>query len=67
MGYDDLKVIEAARFVGAVLDADVPEGLATVHDALVAAEVVEATVEAAATDSWVPVGTRISTNVEVGS
>jgi predicted dehydrogenase len=67
MGFDDLKVIEAARFVGAVLDADVPEGLATVHDALVAAEVVEATVGAAATDSWVPVGTRISTNVEVGS
>lgn len=61
MGYDDLKVIEAARFLGAVTGAGPSDGLAGVADALVAAEVVDAVVAAAGTDSWVPVGTGAET------
>jgi predicted dehydrogenase len=64
MGYDDLKVIEAARFLGAVTGSGPADGLATVADALVAAQVVDAAVAAAGTDSWVPVGTATKDRTE---
>ncbi|HEX4250502.1 MAG TPA: Gfo/Idh/MocA family oxidoreductase [Pseudonocardia sp.] len=56
MGYDDLKVIEAARFLRAVLEGDTA-GTAhcTVVDAHAAAEVVQAAVDSAASGSWVRV------------
>jgi predicted dehydrogenase len=56
MGYDDLKVIEAARFLRAVLERDT-SGAAhcTVADAHAAAEVVQAAVDSAASGSWVRV------------
>jgi predicted dehydrogenase len=56
MGYDDLKVIEAARFLGAVLERDTAGSAhATVADAHAAAEVVQAAVDSAASGSWVRV------------
>jgi predicted dehydrogenase len=56
MGYDDLKVIEAARFLGAVLERDTTgSGHCTVADAHAAAEVVQAAVDSAASGSWVRV------------
>lgn len=61
MGYDDLKVIEAAGFLTRVVGADAgpAPATATVADALVAAEVVEAAVSASASAerrAWVEVG-----------
>jgi predicted dehydrogenase len=50
MGFDDLKVIEAARFLAAVGGADA--GQPTVADALAAAEVVEASVASARNGRW---------------
>lgn len=50
MGFDDLKVIEAARFLGAVGGAE--SGQPTVADALAAAEVVEAAVASARNGRW---------------
>ena len=59
MGYDDLKVIEAARFLRAVLERDTAGSAhCTVADAYVAAEVVQAAVDSAASGSWVRVKTR---------
>ncbi|MDT7646390.1 MAG: hypothetical protein QOC75_3390, partial [Pseudonocardiales bacterium] len=56
MGYDDLKVIEAARFLGAVLERDTTGSAhCTVADAHAAAEVVQAAVDSAASGSWVRV------------
>ena len=55
MGFDDLKVIEAARFLAAVGGVEVggaESGPPTVADALVAAEVVEAAVAAARNGRW---------------
>ena len=51
MSYDDTKVIEAARFVGSI--ASGKSNGATVHDAYVAARVIDAMVESAAKQSWV--------------
>ncbi|HEY2205431.1 MAG TPA: Gfo/Idh/MocA family oxidoreductase [Pseudonocardia sp.] len=51
MGYDDLKVIEAARFLGAV-DGDPGACPATVVDALAAARVVRAAERASASGGW---------------
>jgi predicted dehydrogenase len=50
MGFDDLKVIEAARFLAAVGGADA--GQPTVADALAAAEVVAAAVASARNGRW---------------
>jgi predicted dehydrogenase len=60
MGYDDLKVIEAARFLAAVESGieDGTGGLATVADALVAADVVRAVERAAEGDRWAKVERR---------
>jgi predicted dehydrogenase len=55
MGYDDLKVIEAARFLAAVLGVDAGPRPCTVADAHSAAEVVAATVCSTNTGSWVDV------------
>ncbi|HEY0576111.1 MAG TPA: Gfo/Idh/MocA family oxidoreductase [Pseudonocardia sp.] len=56
MGYDDLKVIEAARFLAAVLERDTTGSAhCTVADAHAAAEVVQAAVDSAASGSWVRV------------
>ncbi|HWN31570.1 MAG TPA: Gfo/Idh/MocA family oxidoreductase [Pseudonocardia sp.] len=56
MGYDDLKVIEAARFLRAVLERDTAGSAhCTVADAHAAAEVVQAAVDSAASGSWVRV------------
>ncbi|HTK66445.1 MAG TPA: Gfo/Idh/MocA family oxidoreductase [Pseudonocardia sp.] len=60
MGFDDLKVIEAARFLGAVIGPEVggPEAggneprQATVADALAAAQVVDAAVASARNGRW---------------
>jgi predicted dehydrogenase len=54
MGYDDLKVIEAARFLRAALGGE-PVG-ATVQDAVRAAVVLDAMAESARTAGWVTVG-----------
>jgi predicted dehydrogenase len=51
MGYDDLKVIEAERLVRSITTGT-PVG-ATVEDALVAAELVEAMSTSAASGTWV--------------
>jgi predicted dehydrogenase len=53
MGYDDLKVIEAATFLRSIVDG-VPHG-PTVDDAVRAARVVEAMAESARTGSWADV------------
>ncbi|HZZ47697.1 MAG TPA: Gfo/Idh/MocA family oxidoreductase [Pseudonocardia sp.] len=57
MGYDDLKVIEAARFLAAVQSGDSGQ-TATAADALVAAEVVRAVERAAQGSRWVKVEQR---------
>jgi predicted dehydrogenase len=54
MGYDDLKVIEAARFLAAVDSGDTGQS-ATVADAVAAAEVVRAVERAARGDRWAKV------------
>ena len=53
MGYDDLKVIEAAAFLRAVAEGK-PHG-ATVEDAVRSAEVVDAMVESVRSGAWVGV------------
>ena len=53
MGYDDLKVIEAKKFLQSVTQG-VP-GACTIDDAQSAAEVVSAAVTSASTGSWVKV------------
>ena len=57
MGYDDLKTIEAQKFLRAVLDPSAsPDALgANIHDALAAAQVLTAAEESAATGRWVAV------------
>jgi predicted dehydrogenase len=50
MGYDDLKVIEARKFLGAVLGVD--QRNCTIDDALSAARVVAAAVASAETGTW---------------
>ncbi|AVL99022.1 myo-inositol 2-dehydrogenase [Gordonia iterans] len=51
MGYDDLKVIEAHRFLTSIATGE-PVG-ATVHDAVYMARVLDAITESAATGAWV--------------
>ena len=51
MGYDDLKVIEAKRLVCSIADGK-PYG-ATIHDAVAAAQVVDAMLESIAGRKWV--------------
>jgi hypothetical protein len=53
MGYDDLKVIEAKKFLIAVTGGDA--GACTIDDAHSASEVVSAAVASAASGSWVKV------------
>ncbi|HEY2041381.1 MAG TPA: Gfo/Idh/MocA family oxidoreductase [Jatrophihabitans sp.] len=53
LGYDDLKVIEAARFVSSITDGK-SHG-ATLADAVHSANALQSMVESAATGSWVPV------------
>jgi predicted dehydrogenase len=53
MGYDDLKVVEAKKFLQAVTQG-VP-GACTIDDAQSAAEVVSAAVQSAETGAWVKV------------
>lgn len=55
MGYDDLKVIEAYRFLRSVAEG-VPYG-ATPVDAVRSAVVLDAMARSAASGAWVPVGT----------
>lgn len=55
MGYDDLKVIEAGRFLAAVLGEKGIGEPSTVADALAAARVVQAAVDSAASGSWAQV------------
>ena len=51
MGYDDLKVIEARRLVQSI--ATGRSVGATIHDALRAAEIIDAMAESAASRSWI--------------
>ena len=53
MGYDDLKVIEAYRFLRSIADGR-PYG-ATLEDAVASAAALDAMSRSAATGSWVPV------------
>jgi predicted dehydrogenase len=53
MGYDDLKVIEAHKFLVAVIGGDA--GACTIDDAQSASEVVSAALASAASGSWVKV------------
>jgi hypothetical protein len=53
MGYDDLKVIEAKKFLIAVTGGDA--GACTIDDAHSASEVVSAAVASAASGAWVKV------------
>src|SRR4051812_37964119 len=55
MGYDDLKVIEAKKFLIAVTGGDA--GACTIDDAHSASEVVSAAVSSAASGGWVKVPT----------
>ncbi|MGP4113318.1 Gfo/Idh/MocA family protein [Streptomyces sp. 4N509B] len=59
MGYDDLKVIEAHRFLLSVADG-VPRG-ATLDDAVRAATALDAMTRSAAEGGWVPVETERET------
>jgi predicted dehydrogenase len=54
MSYDDLKVIEAHRFLRSVED-NAPHG-ATLHDAIASAEALDAMSRSASTGAWVKVG-----------
>lgn len=54
MGYDDLKVIEAARFLESIVDGAQREP--GVREALAAARVVAAMARSAASGQWEPVG-----------
>lgn len=54
MGYDDLKIIEAKKFLTAHTGQE-PVAGATIHDALSASEVVSAALTAAETASWVEI------------
>lgn len=56
MGYDDLKVVEASRFLRAVADGT-PHG-ATLADAVRAAEALDAMSRSAADGGWVRLGDR---------
>jgi predicted dehydrogenase len=56
MGYDDLKVVEAAQFLTAIADGT-PRG-ATLADAVATAAVLDSLSESAAARRWVPVGLR---------
>lgn len=51
MGYDDLKTIEAKKFLLAV--AGQPSDTSTIHDALASAQVLTAAEESAASGQWV--------------
>ena len=53
MSYDDLKIVEAYRFVHAIATREVLG--ATVEDALSAAEIIEAMAESARSRRWVSV------------
>jgi hypothetical protein len=64
MGYDDLKVIEAAGFLRSVAEGR-PYG-ATVHDALAAARVLDAMAESVRTGGWVPVHSGDSVSLRDG-
>ena len=52
MGYDDLKVIEAHRLVESIVHRECPLG-ATIHDAVRAAQLVDALAESAQERRWV--------------
>jgi len=54
MGYDDLKVIEAARFLQSVVDGEQREP--GVREALAAAKVIAAMERSSASGAWEPVG-----------
>jgi predicted dehydrogenase len=53
MGYDDLKVIEAHRLVQSIATGQSVG--ATIHDALKAAEIIDAMAESAASRTWIAV------------
>ncbi|MDX6301941.1 MAG: hypothetical protein QOF53_3155 [Nocardioidaceae bacterium] len=59
LGYDDLKVIEASRFLASIATGK-PVG-ASVADALAMARVLDAMAESAASRRWVPVTTSPTT------
>lgn len=59
MGYDDLKVIEAKKFLSAVLGRDA--AASNIHDALSAARVVSAAERSAAERSWERIPTEPGT------
>jgi predicted dehydrogenase len=59
MGYDDLKVIEAARFLTSIA-SDTEVG-STVADALAAARVLDAVAKAAESGQWVTVDAQVAT------
>lgn len=52
MGYDDLKTIEAARFLSGYLHADLPAG-SNIHDAVASAQVLSAAEASAESGRWV--------------
>lgn len=66
MGYDDLKVIEAKKFLSAYT-GQAPAAGATIHDALAASEVITAALNAAETSTWVDVPATPSTTAAVTS
>lgn len=52
MGYDDLKTIEAARFLSSHLDGGLPAG-SNIHDAVASAQVLSAAEASAQSGTWV--------------
>ena len=54
MGYDDLKVVEAATFLSSVVDGEQREP--GVREALAAAQVVAAMARSSSTGAWEPAG-----------
>lgn len=64
MGYDDLKTIEAARFLSSHLGGDLPAG-SNIHDAVASAQVLSAAEASAQSGAWVdtPLIARTTANV----
>jgi len=66
MGYDDLKVVEAAKFLAAVIGES--HRNSTIEDALAAARVISAAEESARSDAWVGVvPTAVGVRAKEGS
>ena len=63
MGYDDLKIIEAKKFLEAYLGG--PKLNSNIHDAVAAAKVVTAAEESAASSKWIKISPTAGTTAAI--